>query len=1135
MAKSKTELEIERHVLPLEVKLSDGTYGRVFSRAPRNNNNIFVYTCHICSVTNLPGELILQRHIQGRKHQLKMDANEHDATQFRSSIAKTPQIAMNIAPGEPVPPGFENEVKLFSHLQEILDKLKSDKSLVGIEYVMELTPEGRGDPSYHCILCDKRGDKNTIIPHISSHNHRLKYLEKHFPSVIKEIGPVRFNKEALKRRIPQEIIEQVCKSIEDYHGRLKPNVHPAKDYEDNKMKYLQEAIFDKHFDERTGPNFVDAVDKKVIDLFYKTHKEENGNTNKDKGNDIVIVKDSREDTVIELSDASSISSGSIGGRSRSRSPNTKRRRLNSNRKRPVSKSPIDSRTFKRRSKSPVRRNNSNFPKVKLDHLEVVNKESAQFDKQLKEKGRFKKCQDEISKMVEHLKKEYKKHEENPEKHPDYNEEWKEFWNRRFRELEKEKKDPHTHDFKPEWIVFWKNRMKQILDDNISKKTREIQLKYLNMRSVSPAKVDPRTRTVNRSRSRDRQRNRKSRSNSLSSVSSSDHSIGRSRRARSRSSHNYGAPEHYKDPYQDNYYSKHRPIFPGYEMDPYANYYGYGQPTAPYYGKPHVPPTQKKKEPTPEKQQEEEDEEDDQPVNLVSVLRTVAALEDHLGQSLGPRIIDLLSKALALEKVKANSADEVLLSDDVCVLLETVKEKLKGTLNAKLVKGTQEKAVKKAIKNIAELIHIFSKKNGDNNKDGKENDKKPQIKRDPIEENLATRIKSALIVQGEIDANENVIDLLIGVFCDMAKQYPKDNKTQFTVKKYLIQNKYIEAEKSMSGENALESLTDADLRTLLVNFKELSSGEQKHLTLYLKKLEVTDPARVRKLRSYLELDEDDADDDDFEIESRSESRAEERFTEKPTVEPKDPRLADFPVSKAKTDIFLSDDEDDYNYDDLVKSTKSKAMELESEENTNMSSNKEDTQQSRDSIMSKLTMADTQNLIANLMGSLQESINTIQKAKPPTPQQQQQQQPQKSPVPAKPAVSQPKSSGYNHFVAQNTIQAVRPSTFSGNQQTKPQQMAQQQNQQQNASSFQMQGNQGNQYSMQQQFQQPFSMYGNQMNAGQQYGQYQGQVNQQNSAYGRQNNSNVSPWQIPPQQQQQQQNNNAGSQPFYQWYQN
>lgn len=58
----------------------------------------------------------------------------------------------------------------------------------------------------------------------------------------------------------------------------------------------------------------------------------------------------------------------------------------------------------------------------------------------------------------------------------------------------------------------------------------------------------------------------------------------------------------------------------------------------------------------------------------------------------------------------------------------------------------------------------------------------------------------------------------------------------------------------SGASAMESLTDSDLQTLLQNFKFLSNEEQVHLIGHLRKLEVMEPARVQRLRKYVNLAE-----------------------------------------------------------------------------------------------------------------------------------------------------------------------------------------------------------------------------------------------------------------------------------------
>lgn len=85
-------------------------------------------------------------------------------------------VSMKIAPGEPVPPGFEDEVKAVSQLQPTLDNCKR-QALVAVEYVVELTNDSGREPSYLCVLCDKRGNSAaTILSHLISYNHRLKFL-----------------------------------------------------------------------------------------------------------------------------------------------------------------------------------------------------------------------------------------------------------------------------------------------------------------------------------------------------------------------------------------------------------------------------------------------------------------------------------------------------------------------------------------------------------------------------------------------------------------------------------------------------------------------------------------------------------------------------------------------------------------------------------------------------------------------------------------------------------------------------------------------------------------------------------------------------------------------------------------------
>lgn len=91
-------------------------------------------------------------------------------------------VVMEIAPGEPVPPGFEDEVKARAEIQTKIDKCKNTP-FIGLEYLLELSLGDDKEPGYLCVLCEKRGDPRTIMDHMTSYKHRLKYLVKHFYSI----------------------------------------------------------------------------------------------------------------------------------------------------------------------------------------------------------------------------------------------------------------------------------------------------------------------------------------------------------------------------------------------------------------------------------------------------------------------------------------------------------------------------------------------------------------------------------------------------------------------------------------------------------------------------------------------------------------------------------------------------------------------------------------------------------------------------------------------------------------------------------------------------------------------------------------------------------------------------------------
>uniref|UniRef100_A0A8D8H6U8 Uncharacterized protein CG7065 n=4 Tax=Culex pipiens TaxID=7175 RepID=A0A8D8H6U8_CULPI len=951
-AQTQPEIDFENHQLGTTVKLSDGTEGRIFSRGARNKDGHLTYTCHLCMVVNLPGERVMLTHIAGRKHQNRLSHPVIDADTFRKiSAPKTNKIQMHIAPGEPVPPGMENEVKPVAELQATIDRFR-EGPMVGLEYVMELTSPSLREPSYHCVLCDKKGDPRTIIVHITSYIHRSKFLEKHYPTAINELAQWRGQKGC--KDVIARVIQTVCEAIEDHHGRMTPNVHEVSDYNRNKTKYLQEVLFEKHFDERTGPKFVEVIDKKALQEQLLGPGEApivGERVVRDPSPPVVPApigqrksKPARADrksldSISSIDSVQSISSSESKGNrppgdnrirplaktfddrnpvrvEQARLTNRRRSPLPFRRQSPpfrrVGASPVRNTRFNRRSRSPPPRRRSRSPLRRRSPVGRHDRSPLRFNdrksqspskdkqrstlptpKQLAlqaseiahERYKWEKYRCSLEIATAQIDKIFKEHEKNPEKHPLYPEEWKMFWNRRYKELQNEKKDPSKHDFKPEWIQFWTKRMKELRDEEVEKKKIEIRTK-LNLpsedsektdalkeqytvkvtkkkkeRSVEPIESDEDevvrqkpARAVRRSRSpiSDEERSRHSRREHRSPKPAS-----RPRRSRSPiSDEDRGSRRrdfNSRDRERDRPGSFHRGAGFGEQHD-------YDEWAKTYYGN-------NKKVFV----REEFDNYNSGTLSFVAVCRLLTALEEYLG-SLGPRVIDLLAKALALEKVKANSADELLLNEDNSMFLETVKEKLKGCLMAELLEPQMIAPVKKAIRNIASLLHEASKK---------EKPAEPVVD-DPLpisgpphtpggvdKAAIAQKLAAALVAQGKTDFTSAELEELINVYVAMAEA-SKDKEKPVTTSTFLNDvagpskqapppsagpsRRRVEEPADNTEANALEGLTDSDLQTLLQNFKDLSNEEQLHLISHLKKLEKTDPVRVEKLRRYVNLDD-----------------------------------------------------------------------------------------------------------------------------------------------------------------------------------------------------------------------------------------------------------------------------------------
>ncbi|XP_055545764.1 uncharacterized protein CG7065-like isoform X2 [Wyeomyia smithii] len=1031
---------------------------------------------------------------------------------------------MHIAPGEPVPPGMENEVKPVAELQTTIDKFKHGP-MVGLEYIMELTTPGKKEPSYHCVLCDKKGDPRTVVVHITSHIHRVKFLEKHYPTVVNELAPYRSQRGANKEII-NRVIQTVCEAIEDHHGRLTPTVHDSADYTRNKMKYLQEVIFEKHFDERTGPKFVEVIDKKMLqDQMAALQAKSNvptpaaaaaaatttttsttTETKRDPSPPVVQAPQKKArpiradrkslDSISSSDSVQSISSedstklteqppaGRYGDSSqasrsrppaaapvprsfnRGRSPLPFRRGAPPHRRSPVPRSRYDRRSRsppprrrsrspppRRRSRSPVRRrspirsdrsplrfNDRRSPSPgskKCKALPTPKQLSLQASEIAHERYKWEKYRCSLEIAIALIDKSFKEHEKNPEKHPQYPEEWKMFWNRRYKELQNEKKDPSKHDFKPEWIVFWTKRMKELRDEEIEQKKVEIKKKLnlpdegaektAELKEQYALKVNKKKRALGSPiessddekmsvKSRESVKVRSTRTKQSKSPLSDDDFEERSRhsssRAYSREQERDRDRNRERDWEMERGRSRPLPMHVQHDQD-------YDEWAKSYYG--------------PNKKvfvRKEFDNDSSGPLNFVAVCRLLTALEEYLGPSLGPKIIDLLSKALALEKVKANSADDLLLNEDNCMFLETVKEKLKGHLMGNLVENQKIAAVKKAIKNIASLVHEASKK-----------EKVEPVVEKPIvlptavpptteggvdKAAIAQKLAAALVAQGKTDFTSEELEQLINVYVAMAEA-SKEKEKVVTTSSFLTdiaptklsavarkpetssqreEPSYSKDTTENTEGTALEGLTDSDLQTLLQNFKDLSNEEQLHLISHLKKLERTDPLRVEKLRRYVNLDDkpstsnrqlrdqysDEEDDRNFDDDEANFGDGQNFEDDVPDFtgtnalnsDSQMKSLATGAFGEKNTDLYsqkklIDSDEEDYSYDDVVRAAS---------KNVNVAAPKNSCNPTKGITLRKdlggdnfdgssnfsrasnerSSQLDTQHIIANLMGSL-----------------------------------------------------------------------------------------------------------------------------------------------------------------------
>lgn len=306
----------------------------------------------------------------------------------------------------------------------------------------------------------------------------------------------------------------------------------------------------------------------------------------------------------------------------------------------------------------------------------------------------------------------------------------------------------------------------------------------------------------------------------------------------------------------------------------------------------------------------ESEIDDEPITIISVLSLLSAFENMLG-SLGPKTINLMIEAIAMEKVSVNSSNLLLDNTNHCILFDTVKEKLKGHIQADIVEPNKLNGLKKTIKNMDILISEANARN----RTAATKETVPLAS--PFHESqdrsaIAAKMLLALHNQGRADISKVDLAHYVDEYIKMsnAKQYDKSNGKQYDnhgIQSWLKEvekshqqydddteiNKVVEklpdecdqviyvtdsivtkndedrmlkAEKnpvngvveySMTLQEQLQSkpdepvtLSDSNLKTLIKNFNILTDTEKRDVIVSIREL---DAERMDRLRKEIKID------------------------------------------------------------------------------------------------------------------------------------------------------------------------------------------------------------------------------------------------------------------------------------------
>ncbi|XP_078279406.1 uncharacterized protein LOC144606855 [Rhinoraja longicauda] len=170
------------------------------TRATKEGKSVMMFWCDICKVF-CTSALNLQMHFLGFKHK-KIEA----------------ALKLNVNKGEKVNEDEFQAPAVTRTLEDLLGKMKLNKAVLGLDYVIEYRYDQKTNSQFVCKLCHCKTELTWFLPHLLGTNHTTRYLEKHYPgSLSNERGKLKSSE--WKRFVNKKALE-----IEKKSGRGKVSV-----------------------------------------------------------------------------------------------------------------------------------------------------------------------------------------------------------------------------------------------------------------------------------------------------------------------------------------------------------------------------------------------------------------------------------------------------------------------------------------------------------------------------------------------------------------------------------------------------------------------------------------------------------------------------------------------------------------------------------------------------------------------------------------------------------------------------------------------------------------------------------------------------------------------------------------------